>query len=170
MEPSTSDHSPPHPSWDIRGVVPVREMRGDCEEDTVLLGQMLEAATSYLRKFDWCSGIGEVYFGDGVGGIAAVFLFRILPTEPGIQAWYWVVVGDLPPAHLVTNDLKNPHDVLEAYMALRLRWVRYALRNENPPPEIMPVLGVPPTAYWGNELLERIKDLNEHVLPYFRRE
>ena len=64
-------------STDLSKVVPTDEMRGDSESDTTLLKQMLAAGKTYLRSFRWCDSTVESYFGLGVGGVVAVFLFRI---------------------------------------------------------------------------------------------
>ena len=73
----------------VNGVVPVDQMVGGDEEDTRLLRVMASSAENYLRCFPWCEGVRESYFGDGYGGIVAVFLFRILPAREGVPAWLW---------------------------------------------------------------------------------
>jgi hypothetical protein len=65
----------------VAGVVPIEPMMGDDSEDTALLGQMLEGARDYLRSFSWCESIDSAYFGGGIGGILAIFLFRISPAR-----------------------------------------------------------------------------------------
>ena len=163
---------PPHDSISrlgLRGVVPVDEMAGDEPEDTALLGKLRDDASKYLLSFSWCVSILETYYGDGVGGIIGVFLFRFLPTRPDIDEWLWVVVGDLPPAYFVTDDLKSPFEVLEAYIEHRSRWIEYASKGETPPDDVMPV-EVTPTPELAKELQGRLSTLREHILPFFRKE
>jgi hypothetical protein len=112
----------------VKGVVPIKRMRGDDAEDTALLAQLESSALKYLSSFDWCSSVRDAYFGDGYGGIVAVFLFRIVPARPSTDEWLWVVVGDLPSAHMGTRDLKSPYEVLREY-------VRQRAFNEAPHPE-----------------------------------
>jgi len=69
-------------------VVPSVEMKGDDDEDTAFLQQMLPDAENYLLSHDWIKGISERYFGLGVGGVVAVFLFKIVPTRKEIDEWF----------------------------------------------------------------------------------
>jgi len=169
--------SPGSPSTDLPpaklnvvGVVPGDQMRGDDEEDTTLLLELLERAKSYLFSFDWCSGVKKAYFGDGVGGVVAVFLMQTLPSKPNVDEWLWVVEGDLPSACFVTDDLKNPHDVLKAYISHREKWIEHARNNETPPETVMPVDETPPTKEWADQLSSRLETLKKEFLPWFRRE
>ncbi len=152
----------------VRGVVPLDQMMGEDDEDTKLLRELAERASTYLLSYDWCFAVEELYFGDGVGGIVAVFLFRITPSRPNVDEWLWVVVGDLPSAYFVTDDLKTPYQVLEAYIWHRSRWVRFAKRGKEPPEEVMPV-GVRATPGWARDLGGRLEILKQEVLPYFRK-
>jgi hypothetical protein len=153
----------------ITGVVPIEKMRGDEPDDTDLLLKLRNKASEYLMSFPWCVSILETYFGDGVGGVVAVFLFRVLPSRPGIDEWLWIVVGDLPSAYFVTDDLKSPYEVLEAYITHRGRWVRFAMEGTAPPDDVMPIHEVAPTPKSGKDLQTRLNTLREHVLPSFRK-
>ncbi len=159
------------PDWPsgMKGLVPIEEMRGDDEEDMALLTKLKQLATNYVLSFPWCVSILDIYFGDGVGGIVAVFLFHIVPARPRVDEWLWVVVGDLPSAYFVTDDLKSPYEVLEAYIEHRERWIRHAAVGEPAPHDVMST-GVPSSPYWASELSGRMKFLREQVLPYFRNE
>jgi hypothetical protein len=154
----------------ITAIMPIDEMKGDEPEDTALLLQLRDRASAYLRTHSWCRSILEMYFGDGVGGIVAVFLCRIVPSRPGVDEWLWVVVGDLPSAHFVTDDLKTPYEVLEAYISQRAKWVKFALKETNPPSDVMPIREVPATPEWAKDLQNRIDTLQAHILPFFRKE
>jgi polyhydroxyalkanoate synthesis regulator protein len=154
----------------IRGVVPTDKMMGDEPEDTALLVKLRDSASNYLLSFPWCVSIVETYYGDGVGGIVGVFLFRLLSARADIDEWLWVVVGDLPPAYFVTDDLKSPYEVLEAYIMHRSRWVKFAMEGTAPPGDVMPIEEVPPTPDWAKDLQSRLDTLREHILPSFRNQ
>ena len=47
-----------------------------------------------------------------IGGVVAVFLFRI-DGPPEVDPLLWVVVGDLPTAYLVTDDAPSPAIALD---------------------------------------------------------
>jgi hypothetical protein len=107
-------------------IVPIDQMAGDDEHDTGLLRTLAFDAETYIQSFSWCKAIREFYFGNGYGGIVAIFLFRIEPTRPDVAEWLWVVVGDLPPAYLVIDECKTPSRALEAYIAEVSKWVELA--------------------------------------------
>jgi hypothetical protein len=69
----------------------------------------------------------------------------------------------------VTDDLKSPFEVLEAYIEHRSRWIQYASKGETPPDDVMPV-EVTPTSDLAKELQGRLSTLQEHILPFFRKE
>ena len=99
--------------------------------------------------------VAETYFGDGVGGIYAVVLFRIVPASAEIDEWLWVVVGDLPPLYLVTDDAPTPADAMRAYIEPRDEWIT-AAREHKPLDEIAPV-NVPATREWADSLDSRLR-------------
>jgi hypothetical protein len=110
----------------VRGVVPIDQMSGEDEEELRLLREMATEARDFLTSFKWCKAIREAYFGDGYGKIVAVFFFHIEPSRPEVDEWLWVVVGDLPSAHLVTDDCKTPSQALEGYIYEMSKWVELA--------------------------------------------
>jgi hypothetical protein len=97
---------------DFSRLTPTDKISGDSEKDTSLLRGMAEEARQYLLSFNWCKAIQKGWFGWGLGGIAAVFLFEIDPATPDVDKVLWVVVGDLPPAYMVTDELPTPLDAL----------------------------------------------------------
>ncbi len=110
----------------VKGVIPLDKMFGGDDEDTKLLKMMASGAENYLRCFPWCRGIRESYYGDGYGGIVALFLFRIEASRADVDEWLWVVFGDVPPAYLVTDSCKTPSQALEGYMVEISKWVKLA--------------------------------------------
>lgn len=96
----------------VGGVVPIDRIFGDDEQDVRLLRLMAAEAQEYIQNFSWCKSIREAYFGDGCGGVVALFFFRIEPSKPDVDEWLWVVVGDVPPAYLVIDESKTPSQAL----------------------------------------------------------
>ena len=146
-------------------MVPADQMRGDSDPDTRLLTQLLKEAKAYLSSFDWCGSIAEVYFALGIGGVVAVFLFRIVPKRKRVDEWLWVVVGDLPPAYLVTDENPTPASALEAYIAEMSAWAD-AVESGQPVDNLIPV-NVPPTPENAQQLRKRLTFLREKVLPLY---
>jgi hypothetical protein len=81
-------------------------------------------ARDYIQEFTWCKSVKGSYFGDGVGAIAAVFLFHIEPARLDVDRWLWEVVGDIPPAYLVIDDNTTPSLALQGYIDEMSRWVK----------------------------------------------
>src|SRR5262249_54855694 len=129
---------------------------------------MRAGAERFLGSFAWCGGVAESYFGLGVGGIVAVFLFRIRPARAGVDEWLWVVTGDLPPAYLVTDQAPNPACALEGSIDRMREWAG-AARRGRPVVDSIPV-NVPPTPEWANKLAGRLDVLEEHVLGSRKRD
>jgi hypothetical protein len=150
---------------DFSKVEPASQMKGDSEHDTELLKQMLKEAQAYLSAFDWCEAIRESHFGLGVGGVVAVFLFRIIPSREGVDEWLWVVVGDLPPAYLVTDENPTPVSALEAYAEEMKAWVAAAEEGRSVE-DFIPV-NVPPTHENVEGLKRRLTFLTTEIIPRF---
>jgi hypothetical protein len=127
---------------------------------------MAEAAENYLRCFPWCGGIREAYYGHGYGGIVAVFFFRIEPEHINVDEWLWVVIGDVPPAYLVTDNAATPSAALEGYIQQISKWVELAKQGRSSK-DVIPVY-VSPTPENAAELERRLRLLIELVLPSFR--
>lgn len=165
---NTPDLESPDPEVPVAGVVPVQEMKGGDEEDTLLLRQMLPEAEAYLRSFTWCGGIQRSFFGGGVGGVFAVFLFNIRPTRPEVGPWIWIVTGDVPSAYLPIEDAKSSAEVFKTYLWGMSKWVEYARSGQNGPAgEEIPPVNVPATPEWAEKLEKRLNSLRLIIQPFF---
>ena len=143
------------------GVISIEEMRGEDQADTVLLHADYEKARAYLLNHKWCFGLGEVYFGKGIGGIVSIFLVELDPVPTGIDQWLWVVVGDLPSAYFVVDQCPNPTEALKWYIAERRRWVELAFEGKTSP-DVMPV-DVPASQYYAEMLESRLNILEKLI-------
>jgi hypothetical protein len=106
--------------------MPLEKLFGEGPDETLLLKSMALDAEKFLESFEWCKAIEEKYFGAGIGGVVAIFLFGIVPARSQVDEWLWVVVGDLPSAYLVTDDCKVPSEALQGYIAEMRKWVSLA--------------------------------------------
>jgi hypothetical protein len=152
----------------VRYVGSAEDVAGESPEDTNLLRSMAREAESYLCSFAWCQSVEKRYFGAGVGGVVGVFFFRIRPSRLGVDEWLWVIVGDLPPAYLVTDQAKTPSEALRVYIHEMRRWSDLAKSGRTSPDVIS--VSVPPTPEYAGQLVSRLRFLEEEILPRFREE
>lgn len=150
----------------VRGVVPVDQMFGDDEKDTMLLRTMASRAQEYILSFSWCKSIRAAYFGDGCGGVVALFFFRIEPSKADVDEWTWVVVGDVPHAYLVIDDCKTPSQALEGYIDEMSKWVDLAKKGRTSK-RVIPV-NAPATPEYAEALEGRLKFLRDVMVPSFQ--
>ena len=149
----------------VRGVVPIDQLRGDSESETLLPREMAEEARACLLQFQWCIEVADLQFGAGIGGVVAVLLARIVPRGSGIDEWLWTVVGDLAPAYLVTDDSPSPAAALRAYVEEMERWVS-AVRKGEAVDDLIPV-NAQCTQEAANALESRLNFLKTRVIPLF---
>lgn len=143
--------------------VPLREMQGEDAEETVELESAARKAEDYLRSFSWAGRIAGQYFGAGVGGVVAVFLFD-LEGASVVDSRLWVVVGDVPSAYFVTDRAKDPVEALDVYIQLMQEWIS-AVRSGRPG-GAFPV-DAAPTELNAAALDQRVELLQRDVRPYF---
>jgi hypothetical protein len=150
---------------DFSKLAAVDEMKGDSREDTRLLRGMLADAQSYLERQRWCARITERYFGLGVGGIIAVFLFRIVPSGPAADDLVWVIVGDVPSLYVSTDEAPNAAAALDGYLGAMEAWVK-AVKHGEPVDDLAPV-GVEPTLEMAAMLESRVNFIDKQVLARY---
>lgn len=130
----------------------------ELSDDEILdLGKFREEAELYLKSHEWCSNVPDVHVGLAYPGILAVFLCSVESDCVDVDDWLWVVVGDIPPAYLVCDDLPDPISALRTYVCHRTEWID-AVRTNKDVSELMPV-NVPPSKEWADELERRLKFL-----------
>jgi hypothetical protein len=147
------------------GLSTIENLRGDSDEDTELLRRMADEALLFLNQFDWCKEIREFYFGLGIGGVLAVFLARILPSQKRVDEWLWVVVGDLPPAYLVTDAASTPVAALRGYIEEMRKWVAAVWAGKSLD-NVIPV-NAPATLQNADALCSRLNHIERELIPEF---
>ena len=151
--------------FDPESLRPVALIDGDDEEETRLLREAAREAEQYLRSFRWCLSVRDARFGDGIGGIVGVFLFRADVANVGDE-WLWVVAGDLPSAYLVVDELPTAVEALDRYCGLMMEWVA-AVREGRALDDVYPVRAEP-TAEMARTLESRVAVLRDVVIPELR--
>jgi hypothetical protein len=157
---------------DFSKVVPCERFVGDDAEDTELIAEMVKRARAYLGSFAWCRAIDECYIGDiAVGGVVAVTLFKIAPDRPGVDEWVWVIVGDLPPAYITTEEAPNAACALDGYIGAMQAWVE-AVKTDRSVEDLIPVqtasgeASLDPTPEVVEMIEWRLSFLDREILSY----
>lgn len=119
-------------------------------------------ALAYAQGFAWCRRVRALYEGLQEPGIIGIFLVWIDPAREGVDEWLWLIIGDVPPAYLVTDDAPTPAAALDTYIVLMDSWVR-AVRDGRPVDDLIPV-NAPPTPEYADMLASRLRVLRETVL------
>jgi hypothetical protein len=147
---------------DLKKLTPSVAIEGEDATETKLLKEMLKEADGYLLGFAWCREISESYLGIGVGGVIAVFLFKIVSNADNVDEWLWVIVGDLPPAYLVVDCSPDAACALDNYIGEVQRWVDAVLAGKSVK-DVIPV-NAPPTVENARQLQTRLDFLKKNVL------
>lgn len=140
---------------------------GEDEEDTRLLREMAQRARAYLESFPWCAVVLDGWFGGGVGGVFGIFLFHIMPSQPEVDEWLWVMNGDLPSTYLTFDDAPSARDAFRMYVDGMLRWVAYARSGAAQEPRDVPVVDVEPTCENAAKVERRVLSLRRILGPAF---
>lgn len=150
---------------DMEKVSTLSELIAEVPDDADEIGALARRATSYVMSFEWTSEVIAIFAGIVVPEIIGVFLLNIRPARPEVDDWLWVVVGDVPPAYLVTDDCPNPATALDGYIGEMEQWVA-AVRNGEPVDELIPV-NVPPTKEFADMLESRLTLLRADLLSQY---
>jgi hypothetical protein len=129
-------------------MLPIAEIRNGEVRD------LADEAVRFLEGHSWCRSVrsGELAF--AVAGVLGVFKIALEPARPGVPSVLWVVVGDLPPAYLVTDDAPDWQSALAAYVDEMKKWVAAVLDGASTA-DVIPV-NVAPTAEHAEMLQGRL--------------
>ena len=131
---------------DLTKLIPIERMAGEDDQETNEFRELYERARRYIEAFKWCRGVRNVHFGLGVANVVGVFYFEITPTSPSVDAFLWVVVGDIPSAYIVTDYAPNAACALDIYIVEMRRWTE-AVRAGKPITDVIPVNAPPAMEY-----------------------
>ena len=151
---------------DFSGLPHVESMRGEDDSETIEFQGLHRKAKAFLGTFSWCGGINTARFGLGVSNIVAVFLFEIHPLRRDVDDILWVVVGDIPPAYLVTDDAPDPARALQVYIREMRKWVE-AVRSGR---TVKSPVDAPPTSGNAEALAMRLDFIEREILDRYRGE
>ena len=151
---------------DLSKVVEWSEYLAVQREDVAEMNSLYQEAREFLEFYEWCSEIKESFIGMLYPGVVAVFLFKIIPSRRDVGEWIWVIVGDLPPAYLTSDECPNPATALDGYIGAMLEWIDAAQKGESVA-QLIPV-NVPATKENANMLKTRLDILDGRILSEYQ--
>jgi hypothetical protein len=145
-------------------MIPVELLgRGESEVGIELI-ELSEEARGFLLAQRWCASVRHIFYDRGFPKMA-VFFAEIEPLE-NADPRVWVIVGDIPPLYLDTEDHQNGAEALLGYW-LAFAWMIELYNRGLPLEECPPLL----TRY-SLEPLKLNRDLTKQIgshLPYIRQ-
>ena len=130
-------------SVNLDRVTPAEQIAGEDQSETELLREMLDRAEAYVQSFKWCPSVVERFLGYGVGGVVAVFLFKLAGKINDSDDLLWVVEGDVPSAYLVTDNAPDPASALTVYCDM-MEASAQAVLNGSSLDEVFPIRALQP--------------------------
>jgi hypothetical protein len=126
-------------------------------------GLLVRQAKEFISSFAWCRSVQKIYVGCIIERVVGLFLFEIVPSSSEIDKQLWVIVGDIPPAYLVTDQAENPSDALKLYIGEMRAWIE-AVRTGKPTDDVIPV-NANESEKSAAALESRLNFLEEKVVP-----
>lgn len=133
-------------------------------EEARLLSERAEEAKHFVEGFSWCKKIIEQRFAGGFSHVA-VFFFKTINSQAKLESDsdFWVVVGDLPPAILVSDENPNVKEALLSYVYWMREWVS-AVKAGKSTRDCIPV-NVAPTMEHALMLESRLDFIENEYVP-----
>lgn len=93
---------------------------------------------------------------------------RIIPEGENVDHEIWAIVGDLPPAYLVTDNAPNAVRAVEVYVDLMQEWID-AVKGGRAVEDLIPV-NAPPSEEAARILQSRLDFLMKRIVATYRDE
>jgi hypothetical protein len=122
---------------------------------------LVDEAREYLLGTGHWLRVERLECGIEVDGVFGVFRAEAEPAALDVDRDVWVVVGDLAPLYLVTDDIETPQEALGAYIDHRRAWVE-AVRGNLSVAHLAPV-DVEPSKEWAAALARRLDVLARYL-------
>ncbi len=147
---------------DISSTVTIDQFLRTAGDDSGAAKNLYDRAVAYLSGHKWVSDVLYGYVGFLAPEVIGVFLLEIVPAEADVDRWLWVVVGDLPPAY-VCSDNRTPFEALSAYLSEMQAWVDASVAGGSTE-DLIPV-NVAPNPENAGQLQTRLDFIRREFLP-----
>ena len=127
--------------------------------------EFAQRAIAFVRGFRWCREVTACTLGFAVAGVVGIFRVDLVPgasADPTV----WVIVGDLPPAHIAYEPDDSWQDALRGYVTEMRLWTEAAAAGGDVS-ELIPV-NAPPTAEYAAMLSGRLDFLERRLIDVDR--
>lgn len=153
---------------DISRMIPIDDLSSSGLEYVDELKKLADEAISFISSHEWCKNIETVMIDRGWGFILAVFYIIIEPAEKHIPNSFWVIVGDIPPAYIDTEDNPNGACAIDGYVMEMQKWIDHVMDGKSVD-NVIPV-NAPPEKKYATMLQSRLNMIKEEILSYFQDE
>ena len=116
-----------------------------------------------MDSLPWHNGVVADYFGGGVPGFGAVFLFEIVSFRENVDKLIWIVAGDIPFAYFVTDKAPNWVCAFKVYSGLAQDWVAADAASREAE-KVFPFQKTANPVSSDGEILEIIRRINKEIL------
>ena len=116
----------------------------------------------FMGTLSWLKRPVAVWSGMQIDGVLSVFLVETEVRSPKADRHVWIVVGDVPPAYLVTDDAPNAICALDGYVLCMRDWVE-AVRAGRSVDDLIPV-NAPPTTEYADMLAKRLAFIEKEII------
>ena len=116
-----------------------------------------------MDSLPWHNGVVADYFGGGVSGLGAAFVFEIVSSRAKIDKFIWVVAGDVPFAYFVTDNAPNWVCAFKVYSRLAQDWIDADAASREAE-EVFPFLKTANPVSSDGEMRRIIHRINKDIL------
>lgn len=152
-------------------MIPVDQLDDSTVDSPEDLRGLAEEAERFLREQSPYKRIETGYLSWGFSRLA-IFLYNVEYENDFV--WTWVIVGEMPPAHIDFEDCPNAFEALSAYLGELSAWIE-AVRSGESTDGRMPMLHhqtfspYPTTKQEANKLDLRVRFISENIVRPFRK-
>ncbi len=147
---------------DFSRLTPMEEVKDAYFDEKKCILELCNEAYAFLDNKDCCDAIIKSWWGDNWEDMIGVFLFEIVPNEEEDLKYSWVVVGDLPTAHIREIEIKDEIEAIGRYVDLMKEWIDAVYSKKDTSSLIK--INVPPEKEWADALAGRINIICEFIL------
>lgn len=143
----------------------IEEQKGDGPEG---FDSFLRRVEAFMIENQFCQKIRKGWLAFGVPGILGIFYLELIPAQTFIKDELWVIVGDIPPAFIYTDECPNAFAALQKYLNELALWID-AVRKDESVEGLLPV-DAPPIPKFADMLAQRVTFIGNEIMRDYQQE